>query len=119
MIEQQFLCRTVHQQDLACRVDRDDPGGDRFEHSFDKGAPFVELLVGPHQGLSLAFKLRRHAVEGTVQQTDLIRAGTPLHPEREIAAPDLPRCRHQIIERLHLPIGKTQAEPDRETNQPQ
>ena len=52
----------------------------RSEKSAPVGAAFVELLVGPDQILRLAFQLLRHAVEGAVEQANLVRPGAPLDP---------------------------------------
>ena len=78
LMRQQRLCRGVHQRHPRIRVDRDDPGGDGFEHGFGEGAAVVDLAVGADEGLGLLFELRGHAVEGAVEEADLVRPGAPL-----------------------------------------
>ena len=115
----QSLRRGVHQRHPRIGIDRDHPGGDGFEHGFGEGAAIIDLAVGADQRLRLLVELRGHAVEGTVEKADLVRPGAPFQSEPEVALPDLARRADQIGERLHLPVGEPQREPDRETDQQQ
>ena len=114
---QQRLRRTVHQADAALAVDRDDSGGDRFEHGFDEGAAHFELRIGTDERLRLRLELCGHPVERAGKQADLIGAAASLDTHSEVAAADIARRRDKLDQRSDLPVSETQRDPDGERDQ--
>ena len=114
--QEQFLCRTVHQQNASLPIERHDPGGDGFDHRLDERSPLFELSVRAEQSRGLLLDLADHAVECAIEHSDLVRTGPPFDPH-EIASPDPARRPDELSQRLDLPIGKSQRKPYREANE--
>ena len=74
----------------------------------------MQFLVRPDQRGRLALDLVGHAVEGAIEEPDLVGARAPLDPQRVITGTDAPGGANEFVKRLHLPVGIAKRKPDRE-----
>ena len=114
---QKLRCRAVGQVDASLPIEADDPGGDAGKDGLRETPAFVELAIGLDEAAPLAFELAGHAVEGAIQDADLVAGNVGVDTCREVAVAHPLGRRDQVADGAHKLGGQCQPQPHRRQKQ--